>query len=216
MYGSSGQDAGRGRCASCPRLAVVLAVVPRCHRCTSPIVPTRPFWTGDYHSDNRSSRGRLLMKGRKGKSWADKRDHGQADLANAPSAAEVLGVDHGPPPSAPSAIYFATRTTAVPLLIAPWFFGEVSFVAWSINQGSFRQAICPARLQGRMNATSRFLTVGIVPLRSGGNTWRDTWAATGDRSGGCWLAACFPVGAVLSYAQVETCVRLGYYRRIIV
>lgn len=63
-------------------------------------------------------------------------------------------------------IYFANRSTAVPLLIAAWFLGEVSFVAWSINQSSFRQAICPARLQGRMNATLRFLTVGTVPLGS--------------------------------------------------
>jgi MFS family permease len=63
-------------------------------------------------------------------------------------------------------IYFADRSNAVPLFIAAWFLGEVSFVAWSINQSSFRQAICPARLQGRMNATLRFLTVGTVPLGS--------------------------------------------------
>jgi len=54
----------------------------------------------------------------------------------------------------------------VPLLIAAWFLGYVSFVIWSINQSSFRQAICPARLQGRMNATLRFLTAGTVPLGS--------------------------------------------------
>ena len=63
-------------------------------------------------------------------------------------------------------IYLADRSNAVPLFIAAWFLGEVSFVAWSINQSSFRQAICPARLQGRMNATLRFLTVGTVPLGS--------------------------------------------------
>jgi MFS family permease len=63
-------------------------------------------------------------------------------------------------------MFLANRSTAVPLLIAAWFLGEISFVAWSINQSSFRQAICPPRLQGRMNATLRFLTVSSVPLGS--------------------------------------------------
>ena len=63
-------------------------------------------------------------------------------------------------------IYLANRQTAIPFLIAGWFFGEVAFVAWSINQSSFRQAICPARLQGRVNATLRFLAAGMVPLGS--------------------------------------------------
>lgn len=63
-------------------------------------------------------------------------------------------------------IYFANRQTAVPFLIAAWFFGEISFVAWSINQSSFRQAICPDRLQGRVNATLRFLAAGMVPIGS--------------------------------------------------
>lgn len=63
-------------------------------------------------------------------------------------------------------IYLANRQTAVPFLIAAWFFGEISFVAWSINQSSFRQAICPDRLQGRVNATLRFLAAGMVPIGS--------------------------------------------------
>src|SRR5260370_13621985 len=63
-------------------------------------------------------------------------------------------------------IYLATPKTAIPLLIGAWFFGEVSFVAWSINQSSFRQAICPANLQGRDNATMHFFTAGAVPIGS--------------------------------------------------
>jgi MFS family permease len=63
-------------------------------------------------------------------------------------------------------IYLATPTTAIPLLIAAWFFGEISFVAWSINQSSLRQAICPANIQGRVSATMRFLSAGTVPLGS--------------------------------------------------
>jgi MFS family permease len=63
-------------------------------------------------------------------------------------------------------IYFASRPTAIPFLIVAWFFGEVSFVSWSINQSSFRQAICSTGMQGRVSATMRFLTVGVVPVGS--------------------------------------------------
>jgi MFS family permease len=37
-------------------------------------------------------------------------------------------------------------------------------VAYNINQVSVRQAICPRRLQGRMNASVRFLVWGTLPL----------------------------------------------------
>ena len=40
------------------------------------------------------------------------------------------------------------------------FFG----VAWNINQVSLRQAITPPRMQGRMNATMRFIVWGTIPL----------------------------------------------------
>ena len=63
-------------------------------------------------------------------------------------------------------IYLATPTTAIPVLVVAWFFGEAAFVAWSINQSSFRQATCPTNLQGRVSATMRFLTAGTVPLGS--------------------------------------------------
>ena len=63
-------------------------------------------------------------------------------------------------------IYLATPSTAIPFLVIAWFFGEISFVSWSINQASFRQAICPEKMQGRVNATMRFLTVGAVPVGS--------------------------------------------------
>ncbi len=63
-------------------------------------------------------------------------------------------------------IYLATPATAIPFLIVAWFFGEVSFVSWSINQSSLRQAICPTRLQGRVSATMRFLSAGAAPLGS--------------------------------------------------
>jgi MFS family permease len=37
-------------------------------------------------------------------------------------------------------------------------------VVYNIAQVSYRQAICPARLQGRMNASIRFLVWGTIPL----------------------------------------------------
>ncbi len=37
-------------------------------------------------------------------------------------------------------------------------------VAWNINQVSLRQAITPPRMQGRMNATMRFIIWGTIPL----------------------------------------------------
>ncbi|HEY4190117.1 MAG TPA: MFS transporter, partial [Candidatus Limnocylindrales bacterium] len=40
------------------------------------------------------------------------------------------------------------------------FFG----VSWNINQVSLRQAITPPRMQGRMNATMRFIVWGTIPL----------------------------------------------------
>ena len=40
------------------------------------------------------------------------------------------------------------------------FFG----VAWNINQVSLRQAITPPRMQGKMNATMRFIVWGTMPI----------------------------------------------------
>jgi MFS family permease len=54
--------------------------------------------------------------------------------------------------------------TAVPLLIASLFLGSFSGVVYNINQVSLRQAITPERIQGRMNATMRFLVWGTIPI----------------------------------------------------
>ena len=54
----------------------------------------------------------------------------------------------------------ATRTTAVPLLVLSGLLGSFSGTVYNINQVSLRQAITPDRLQGRMNATMRFLVRG--------------------------------------------------------
>jgi MFS family permease len=44
------------------------------------------------------------------------------------------------------------------------FLGGFAGVGWNINQVSLRQAITPPRMQGRMNATMRFIVWGTVPI----------------------------------------------------
>lgn len=44
------------------------------------------------------------------------------------------------------------------------FLGGFCGVAWNVNQVSLRQAITPARMQGRMNATMRFIVWGTMPI----------------------------------------------------
>jgi MFS family permease len=55
---------------------------------------------------------------------------------------------------------------AIPFLIAGGIFGGLSQMIYNINQVSYRQAICPPRMQGRMNATVRFLVWGTMPIGS--------------------------------------------------
>ena len=61
---------------------------------------------------------------------------------------------------------FAQPATAVPLLIASIFLASLTGVVYNINQVSLRQAITPERIQGRMNATMRFLVWGTIPIGS--------------------------------------------------
>ena len=50
------------------------------------------------------------------------------------------------------------------VLMAATFVISIGVVLYNINQVSLRQAIVPIRLQGRMNATMRFLVWGPIPL----------------------------------------------------
>jgi MFS family permease len=58
----------------------------------------------------------------------------------------------------------ASKDTALPLLAASAAIGGFGGVAYNITQLSFRQAICPPRLLGRMNAVIRFLVWGTLPI----------------------------------------------------
>jgi MFS family permease len=61
-------------------------------------------------------------------------------------------------------IAFATPHSAVPILILAGLIGSFMIPVYNVNQVSLRQAITPHRLQGRMNATMRFLVVGTMPI----------------------------------------------------
>lgn len=74
--------------------------------------------------------------------------------------------------------------------------GGFGAVAYNITQVSFRQAICPERMQGRMNAAIRFLVWGTMPLGAllGGTlaTWIGLRPAL-------WVAA---VGALFTFLPI--------------
>jgi MFS family permease len=53
---------------------------------------------------------------------------------------------------------------AIPFLVGAQLVGGFSIIVYNIVQVSYRQAICPPRLQGRMNSTMRFLVWGTIPL----------------------------------------------------
>lgn len=61
-------------------------------------------------------------------------------------------------------VALATRELALPLLVLSGMLTSLGVPIYNINQVSLRQAITPLRLQGRMNATMRFLVWGTMPL----------------------------------------------------
>jgi MFS family permease len=61
-------------------------------------------------------------------------------------------------------VAIAPQDQAVPFLVASGLLMGFSAVVYNVNQVSFRQAITPERMQGRMNATMRFIVWGTIPL----------------------------------------------------
>ena len=55
---------------------------------------------------------------------------------------------------------------AVAMLILGWFVPSLANPVYNITQVSLRQAITPHHLQGRMNASMRFIVWGTIPLGS--------------------------------------------------
>jgi MFS family permease len=60
----------------------------------------------------------------------------------------------------------ATPELAIPLLTAAMALETIGGMVYNINQVSFRQAITPTHMQGRMNATMRFIVWGTIPVGS--------------------------------------------------
>ncbi len=58
----------------------------------------------------------------------------------------------------------APRDNPVPLLVAAQAIVGFGVPIYNINQVSLRQAITPERMQGRMNATMRFVVWGVFPI----------------------------------------------------
>jgi MFS family permease len=61
-------------------------------------------------------------------------------------------------------IALAPREFAIPFLVTGAFLQGFGVVVYNINQLSFRQAITPMSMLGRMNATMRFVVWGTIPL----------------------------------------------------
>jgi len=59
---------------------------------------------------------------------------------------------------------FVRRDWTLGLLVVAQIAMWMGFVVYNINQVSFRQALCPPGLLGRMNATMRFLVWGTMPF----------------------------------------------------
>ncbi len=66
----------------------------------------------------------------------------------------------------PSALLVAIAPpdVAVPFVAGSVFVGGFGGALYNINQVSLRQAITPERMQGRMNATMRFIVWGTIPI----------------------------------------------------
>ncbi len=64
---------------------------------------------------------------------------------------------------------------ALPFLVASQLVLGFTLVTYNIVQVSYRQAICPARLQGRMNSAMRFIVWGTIPLGTLAGGALGTW-----------------------------------------
>jgi MFS family permease len=58
----------------------------------------------------------------------------------------------------------APRSSPIPFLVVAQLVMGMAVVVYNVSQVSLRQAITPDRLQGRMNATMRFLVWGTMPV----------------------------------------------------
>jgi MFS family permease len=94
------------------------------------------------------------------------------------------------------AVPLAPRGFPLPVLIAGAVVGGYSQVAYNIAQVSLRQAITPERLQGRMNASMRWIVWGTLPLgQLAGGVIATVWSLRG----ALWIGA---VGTAFTFLPV--------------
>ena len=58
----------------------------------------------------------------------------------------------------------APSSSPIPFIVAGFGISALGIPIYNITQVSFRQAITPERLQGRMNSVMRFVVWGVIPL----------------------------------------------------
>ena len=75
----------------------------------------------------------------------------------------AMGFLFGPPNLL---VGLAPADNPLPFVVVGVFVAGFADVVYNINQVSLRQAITPERMQGRMNATMRFLVWGTIPVGS--------------------------------------------------
>ena len=63
-------------------------------------------------------------------------------------------------------IPLAPEASPIPFLVASQAITSLGLPIYNVTQVSFRQAITPERLQGRMNSVMRFIVWGVMPLGS--------------------------------------------------
>jgi MFS family permease len=90
----------------------------------------------------------------------------------------------------------APQDMAAPFFVIGGILGGYGAVAYNITQLSFRQAICPPRLQGRMNAVIRFLVWGTMPLGALSGGALGTWLGLREA---LWIGA---VGALFTFLPI--------------
>jgi MFS family permease len=101
--------------------------------------------------------------------------------------------------SGPAALCTPLASYGAPVvwLVASFALGGFASVVYNVNQVSYRQAISPTAIQGRMNATMRFLVWGTIPIGSIIGGLLGTWLGVHNA---IWIGAfgsCLPFLSVL-------------------
>jgi MFS family permease len=90
----------------------------------------------------------------------------------------------------------APESGPIPYLVVAQAIMSFGVVLYNVTQGSFRQAITPERLQGRMNSVMRFMVWGVMPL---GMLVGGTVASVFDLRAAMWVGA---IGMSLAFLPV--------------